>query len=111
MPAISSRLMVSSNDGGFSYGGGAATSAGDGMVRGVNVNSSSAMTRSARSRLSPRLRLTILAYNTEARKSRRMVPTLMPMMSPAVYLWLDRNLSRLGGWCCWAKARLARYES
>lgn len=99
MLASSSRLMVSSNDGGFSYGGGAATSAGDGTASGVNVNSSSAITRSARSRLTPLLRLTILAYNTEARKSRRMVPMLMPTMSP-VYLWLDRNLSRLGGWCC-----------
>lgn len=79
--ATSSCLMVSSNDGGFSYGGGAATSTGNGAARGVKVNSSSVITLSVRSRLTPLLRLTILAYSTEARKSRRMVPTLMPTMS------------------------------
>jgi len=91
--AVCARLVASSNDGGFSYGGGATTNVGDRAARGVIVNSSSALVPP---RLASLLRLTILAYNTEARKSRVMVPMLTPIMSPV----LDRYLSRIGGRCC-----------
>jgi len=91
--AVCVRLVASSNDGGFSYGGGATTNVGAGAARGVMVNSSSILVPP---RLASLLWLTILAYNTEARKSRRMVPMLTPTMSPV----LDRYLSRIGGWCC-----------
>ena len=92
----SSGLTASSNDGGCSYGGGATTSVVDGGARGVKVNSSSGISLSARSRFIL-LPLAILAYNTKAKKSKMMVPMLTPAMSP-VYLRLDENLSRSGGW-------------
>ena len=61
------------------------------------MNSSSVLVRSARSRLASFLQFTILVYNTEARKSRRVVPMLTPTIIP-VYLPLDRGLSWIGGW-------------
>ena len=70
---------------------------GDGPERGAMVNSSSVLTCSARPRLASLLPFTNLAYSTEARKSRRMVPMLTPIMIP-VCLPLDRYLSRRGGW-------------
>ena len=90
-------FTVSSNDGGFSYGGGATASVEDGAGKEAIANSSSVHVRSARPLLASLLQFTILAYNIEARKSRRMVPMVTPIMIP-VYLLLDRYLSRIGGW-------------
>jgi hypothetical protein len=96
---IGVRFTASSNDGGFSYGGGATTSVEGRAGKGAAVSSSSVLVRSARPRLVSLLQLTILAYNIEARKSRRMVPIVAPTMIPA-YLPLDRYIGLIGGWRC-----------
>lgn len=76
-------LIASSNGGGFSYGGGDTKSVEDRAGRGAMANSSSVLIRSTRPRLASLLQSTILAYNTETKKSSRMVPMLAPTMIPA----------------------------